>query len=129
MLGQNKGWKNGMEMGPVQNRRFSHIPIARLIELIRYKAQALGLVVVTTEESCTRKTSFVSDEPLKNISEERKRAKKQSGLQHAAKGVYGVRLPCEPDPQIHRTPAQPPIGADPATDLGRDRPPCGRLEG
>lgn len=79
VMGQNKGWKDGMEMGHVQNRRFGRIPIARLIELISYKAQALGLVVVTTEESYTSKTSFVNDEPLKAISKERKRVKKQSG--------------------------------------------------
>lgn len=64
VLGQNKGWKDGMEMGAVQNRRFGRIPIARLIELIRYKAEALGLVVVTTEESYTSRTSFVNNQPM-----------------------------------------------------------------
>ena len=72
VIGQNKGWKNGGDMGTTQNRRFRTIPHARLIELIRYKAEQHGIVVVTTEESYTSKTSFVNNEPLRKHSGKKK---------------------------------------------------------
>ncbi|WP_454737263.1 IS200/IS605 family accessory protein TnpB-related protein [Cupriavidus necator] len=75
-LGQNKGWKDGVEMGAQQNRRFGRAPLTRLIDMIRYKAQARGIVVVTTEESYTSKTSFVSNEPLKCREHEKPSKKK-----------------------------------------------------
>ena len=37
VLGQNKGWKDGAEMGRTQNRRFARIPHARLVELLTKK--------------------------------------------------------------------------------------------
>lgn len=75
VIGKNKGWKDGMAMGKTQNRRFGRVGIAQLIELITYKAQALGIVVLTTEESYTSKTSFVNNEPLKNYAEEKTKEK------------------------------------------------------
>ena len=52
------------------------MPIARMIELIKYKANAKGIVVVTAEESYTSKTSFVNNEPLRVFDEKRKEQKK-----------------------------------------------------
>jgi IS605 OrfB family transposase len=89
VLGKNSGWKDGMNLGRTQNRRFGNVPIARLIEQIRYKAEAKGLVVVTTEESYTSKTSFVNDEVLKNISAERKRESKDKKAKEAPWPVSG----------------------------------------
>src|SRR5690606_10223171 len=57
IIGRNKGWKSEVNMGRKQNRSFCGIAHARLIELIRYKAEAYGMVVVTVEESYTSKTS------------------------------------------------------------------------
>jgi len=73
VLGQNKGWKNGMNMGAKQNRRFGRMPLARLIEMIRYKAESLGIVVVTTEESYTSQSSFVNIAPLQVKTGKRKK--------------------------------------------------------
>ena len=50
VIGQNKGWKQDVNMGTKQNRLFCQIAHARLIELIRYKAETLGMGVVLTEE-------------------------------------------------------------------------------
>ncbi|MFS8981208.1 transposase [Cupriavidus necator] len=77
VLGQNKGWKDGVNMGREQNRRFGRAPLTRLITRIRYKAEAAGLVVVTTEESYTSKTSFVSNEPLKTRTPEASKNKEE----------------------------------------------------
>ncbi len=69
VVGQNKGWKNGAEQaqdkGRAFNRRNLRIPHALLLEHLRYKAQAAGLLVVTTEESYTSKTSFALNESLR----------------------------------------------------------------
>ncbi|MDF3887172.1 transposase [Cupriavidus basilensis] len=84
-LGQNKGWKVESNMGVTQNRRLGRAPLTRLIEMIRYKAEALGMVVVTTEESYTSKTSFVSNEPLRSFEEEKpKRERNQKNVEAAS---------------------------------------------
>lgn len=77
VLGQNKGWKDGVNMGRAQNRRFGRAPLTRLIDMIRYKAEAMGVVVVTTEESYTSKTSFVSNEPLRAVEATKPKKEKQ----------------------------------------------------
>nr|WP_315595319.1 transposase [uncultured Cupriavidus sp.] len=94
VIGQNKGWKDGGEMDTVQNRRFHTIPHARLIELIRYKAEQQGIVVVTTEESYTSKTSFVNNEPLRKHS-----GKKQSKA--AAETSATTQVDPEQTPAAH----------------------------
>jgi len=64
VIGQNKGWKQNVDIGREQNRAFCQIAHATLIDLIRYKAEARGMAVVTTEESYTSKSSFVNDDQL-----------------------------------------------------------------
>ena len=83
-LGQNKGWKVGSTMGATQNRRFGRVPLTRLIELLRYKAEAVGMVVVAPEESYTSKTSFVANEPLSVFDAERKKESKEATTIEAA---------------------------------------------
>ena len=68
IVGQNRGWKNGAlteDKGARFNRRNLNIPHALLLEQLRYKAEALGILVVTTEESYTSKTAFALNEPLR----------------------------------------------------------------
>lgn len=69
VVGLNKGWKNGAQQDQDKGRKFNRrnlrIPHALLIEQLRYKAQAAGLLLVTTEESYTSKTSFALNEPLR----------------------------------------------------------------
>jgi putative transposase len=109
VLGENKGWKDGMNMGVVQNRRFGNVPIARLIELIRYKANAQGLVVVTTEESYTSKTSFVSNEALKVFDKARvKKSKKESNAEVTKTSVECAATACAPEAKVEEQ--TPPIG-------------------
>lgn len=65
VVGKNRFWKQELDLGKTQNRKGYNIPHARLIELLKYKAIPAGIVVLETEESYTSKTSFVTNETLK----------------------------------------------------------------
>jgi putative transposase len=56
--------EQSVEMGHEQNRRFCQTAHTTLIGMIRYKAEAHGIAVVTVKESYTSKTSFVNDDEL-----------------------------------------------------------------
>ena len=64
VIGKNKGWKSDIDSGNERNRMFHAIAHARLISLIRYKAEAYGIGVVTTEESYTSQSSFIDGDEL-----------------------------------------------------------------
>lgn len=67
VIGNNKGWKQKSEMNKKVNQSFIQIPHSRLIEIVRYKAEEHGILVVLTEESYTSGTSFLDkEEPIKN---------------------------------------------------------------
>jgi putative transposase len=51
-------------MNKKNNQSFVNIPHARLINMIEYKAELVGIDVVITEESYTSKCSFIDDEKL-----------------------------------------------------------------
>jgi len=53
--------KNGINLGRKTNQAFVFIPFRRLIELIKYKAQELGMEVVEVDESYTSKTLPFTD--------------------------------------------------------------------
>ncbi|WP_230401018.1 transposase, partial [Microcystis aeruginosa] len=42
VIGKNDGWKQGVNLGKVNNQKFVTIPHARLIEMISYKCQLEG---------------------------------------------------------------------------------------
>ena len=69
VIGRNKGWKDEINIGKKNNRSFYGIAHARLIELIRYKAEVYGIVVVTVEESYTSKTSFIDGDELRSYTD------------------------------------------------------------
>jgi putative transposase len=64
VIGKNDGWKQGIELGRRTNQAFVHIPHARFIKMLTYKAQRVGISVITTEESYTSKCSFLDLEPV-----------------------------------------------------------------
>ena len=64
VIGKNDGWKQGVALGKRTNQTFVQIPHARLIAMLTYKAQAVGIAVLTTEESYTSKCSFLDGEPI-----------------------------------------------------------------
>ncbi len=93
VIGKNDGWKQEVEMGKRNNQNFCQIPHARLISMLQYKAELVGITVKLTEESYTSKASLLDLDPLpkwkKDKSTERhvfsgKRVKR--GLYRAANG-------------------------------------------
>ncbi len=62
VIGQNKSWKQETNMGKRNNQSFCHIPHSLLIQMITYKANAVGIQVIVTEESYTSKASFLDND-------------------------------------------------------------------
>ncbi len=64
VIGKNDGWKQPVGLGKRANQNFVFIPHARFIELLRYKAELVGIRVLLTEEGYTSKCSFLDLEPI-----------------------------------------------------------------
>ncbi len=71
VVGRNKGMKAGNDWGAARNRASHLFAHARLLALLRYKAERHGIAVVTVEESYTSKTSFVDNEELRTWKEQK----------------------------------------------------------
>lgn len=69
IIGYNQGWKVESDIGRRNNQSFCHIPHQMLVSMIRYKAEALGIEVILTEESYTSKASFLDRDPLPKYEE------------------------------------------------------------
>jgi IS605 OrfB family transposase len=65
VIGNNKDWKQNINIGKRNNQNFVGVPHSRLIQQLEYKAKLVGINVVTTEESYTSKCSFMDLEPIK----------------------------------------------------------------
>ena len=66
VIGNNKDWKRESNMSKKVNQSFVGIPHQRFIEMVKYKAENVGIKVVLTEESYTSGTSFLDYEtPIK----------------------------------------------------------------
>ncbi len=64
VIGKNDGWKQEANMGKRTNQNFVQIPHARLIAMLTYKAELVGIRVKVTEESYTSKASLLDLDPL-----------------------------------------------------------------
>ena len=65
VIGLNKGWKQGINLGKKTNQKFVEIPFSKLIDKITYKGKLIGIDVQTNEESYTSKIDHLALEPLK----------------------------------------------------------------
>ena len=63
-IGKNPAWKHEVNMGRRNNQNFVSVPHARLVEMLTYKAELVGILVIVTEESYTSKASFLDADPL-----------------------------------------------------------------
>jgi len=66
-VGKNNGWKTSSKLGREENRRFHRMPHARIIDLLRYKAEAMGIAVIEIDESYTSAASFLHNDPMPSI--------------------------------------------------------------
>ena len=79
VIGHNKGWKQEINLGKVNNQHFVSIPFNRLIEMIQYKAQAYGMEVIVREESYTSRQSALDFDPLPTYGDKAASEVKSSG--------------------------------------------------
>lgn len=63
-IGNNIGWKNGINIGRRNNQNFVNIPYTKLFNQLLYKGLLKGIEVVFTEESYTSKASFFDKDEL-----------------------------------------------------------------
>jgi putative transposase len=67
IIGNNSGWKQNSKMSKKVNQTFVQIPYENFINMVKYKAQDVGIKVIITEESYTSGTSFLDGEmPIKS---------------------------------------------------------------
>lgn len=64
IIGYNKFWKQQVNLGSKTNQSFVQIPFLKLINMIKYKSEIVGLNVILNEESYTSKCSFLDLEPV-----------------------------------------------------------------
>ena len=64
VVGNNKGWKQNVDMGPVQNQKFVYIPHAKFRNILEDLAGRHGIRFVTVEESYTSQASFLDNDPM-----------------------------------------------------------------
>jgi IS605 OrfB family transposase len=64
IIGKNKQWKNGINLGKKNNQKFVELPHAKLIDKITYKANLVGIKVELTEESYTSKCDALALETI-----------------------------------------------------------------
>lgn len=72
IIGNNSGWKNGINLGKINNQNFVNIPYTKFINQLTYKCQMLGITVITREESYTSKASFLDYDEIPNYEDETK---------------------------------------------------------
>ena len=65
VIGQNKLWKQNVEMGKESNQKFVSIPHATFIDMLTYKAEWVGIKVILREESYSSKCSWLDLEPVR----------------------------------------------------------------
>lgn len=64
IIGYNKGWKQDINIGKRNNQNFVGIPFKRMIEMLTYKFENIGIRVILQEESYTSKCSFLDNEDI-----------------------------------------------------------------
>jgi IS605 OrfB family transposase len=64
VIGKNVQWKNSINLGKQTNQNFVTIPHARLIEMLEYKAQLVGIKVIVQEELYTSSANFLNLDPI-----------------------------------------------------------------
>lgn len=86
VIGNNKNWKQESSMSKNVNQSFVGIPHQKFIEMVRYKAETVGLNAIINEESYSSGTSFLdNEEPIKENYDKSRRIHR--GLFVSNKGI------------------------------------------
>ena len=87
VIGYNENWKRGASMGKAGNQKFVQVPFRHLVSMIKYKAEALGIKVIVTEESYTSKASALHGDFLPTYGESSGQERAFSG-RRVSRGLY-----------------------------------------
>lgn len=87
IVGKNRFWKQEVEMGRRNNQTFVQIPHARFIDLLRYKGELAGILVIEQEESYTSKASALDLDEIPTHDPERMEKPHFSGKREH-RGLY-----------------------------------------
>lgn len=90
IIGKNKGQKQRSCMSKQNNQNFIGIPHQVMINLIRYKANLAGIVVIQHSEAYTSQTSFLDkEEPIRENGDKARQRKGLSPIKRRLKrGLY-----------------------------------------
>ena len=86
IIGNNKSWKQDINIGKRNNQNFVQIPHSTFIKMLEYKCKLRGINVLITEESYTSKCSFLDNEDIKK-QKEYKGSRIKRGLFKSSKGI------------------------------------------
>lgn len=87
IIGENKGWKQDINIGRKNNREFVSIPFYIMKGMIKYKCEMRGIEVIFSEESYTSKASFIDDDKIPTYNKNRKKEPSFSGTR-IKRGLY-----------------------------------------
>ena len=79
VIGHNKNWKDKINIGKVNNQNFVSIPFSKVIDIIKYKAEDLGIKCIGQEESYTSKASFLDNDNIPTFNEDKNQKYSFSG--------------------------------------------------
>lgn len=65
IIGNNKGWKQKVNLGKRTNQKFVSIPFKMFIDMLKYKGKLEDIEVIIQEEAYTSKCSFIDHEHIK----------------------------------------------------------------
>lgn len=86
IFGHNIGQKQDINLGSKTNQNFVFLPFTKLILMLQYKCERLGIRFIVTEESYTSKCSFLDLESIEHHDDYVGRRVKR-GLFKSAKGI------------------------------------------
>ena len=69
VIGHNKGWKDKINIGKINNQNFVSIPFSKIINTIKYKLEDNGIQCIEQEESYTSKASFIDNDNIPTFNE------------------------------------------------------------
>jgi len=93
IIGENKGWKQEIDIGKRNNQNFVSIPFDDFKKMTAYKAEENGIEVIFTEESYTSKASNLDNDLLPEFNKKQENRPAFSG-RRIKRGIRRIFSPC-----------------------------------
>ena len=87
VIGHNNYWKQDTNIGKINTQNFVQIPFNKLIQMLSYKCQLVGINCIIQEESYTSKASFIDNDYIPVFNSTTELNYKFSG-QRVKRGLY-----------------------------------------